>query len=37
MAFRKKLSRGQSKKNFRRGGTVKSRNFAMVKRGGYRL
>lgn len=37
MAFRKKLNRRQSKRNFRRGGRVKSRNFATAMRGGYRL
>lgn len=37
MAFRKKLSRGKSKKNFRRGGKTHGRNFATAMRGGYRI
>lgn len=37
MKFRKKLSRRASKKNFRRGGKVKSKNMVMALRGGYRL
>jgi hypothetical protein len=38
MAFRKKMSRGQSKKNFRRGAKTKKRNFSVnVMRGGYRI
>jgi len=38
MAFRKRMSRGKSKKNFRRGGRIKTRNFQThVSRGGIRL
>lgn len=37
MAFRKKLSRGASSRTFKRGGDIKSRNFATAQRGGYRL
>lgn len=37
MAFRKRMSRSQSKRNFRKGGKVKSRNYATAMRGGYRI
>lgn len=37
MAFRKKLSRRAAKRNYRRGGKVHKRNFAMAQRGGYRI
>lgn len=37
MAFRRKMSYRKSKKNFRRGNKVKSRNFATAMRGGYRI
>lgn len=38
MAFRKKLSRRASKKNFKRGGRIKKRNIsARAMRGGIRL
>jgi len=37
MAFRKKLSRGKAKKNFRRGVKTNGRNFAKAMRGGYRI
>jgi len=38
MAFRRKMSRGKSRKNFRKGAKVKKRNFgAQVMRGGYRI
>lgn len=37
MAFRKKMSRGQSNRNFKKGRKVKGRNFAVAMRGGYRI
>lgn len=37
MAFRKKMSKSQSKRNFRSGRKVKGRNFATAQRGGYRI
>lgn len=38
MAFRKKMSRGKSRKNFRRGAKVKSKNYSTkAMRGGYRI
>ena len=38
MKFRKKMSRRQSSKNFRRGAKVHGRNFVTaIMRGGYRL
>lgn len=37
MAFRRKMSKSQSRRNFRKGGRVKARNFATAMRGGYRI
>lgn len=37
MAMKKRLPRKASKKNFKRGNKVKAKNFAMARRGGYRL
>lgn len=37
MAFRKRMSRGKAKKNFRRGAKVHKRNNATAMRGGYRI
>lgn len=37
MAFRRKMNKRQSSKSFRKGGRVKSRNFATAMRGGYRI
>ncbi|WNK12638.1 MAG: hypothetical protein [Microvirus sp.] len=38
MAFRKRMSRGRSRKNFKRGSHVKKKNYtASALRGGYRI
>lgn len=37
MAYRRKMSRGSSRRNWRRGTKVKGKNFATAMRGGYRL
>lgn len=34
---RKIIGRSQAKRDFRRGARVHGRNFAMAKRGGYRI
>jgi len=37
MAYRKAMSKRESKRNFRKGGKVKAKNFALIRRGGFRL
>jgi len=37
MAFRKKMSRGKAKANFRRGAKTHPRNFRKSMRGGIRM
>lgn len=37
MPMRRPMSRGEAKRNFRRGAKVNGRNFATAMRGGYRL